>query len=277
MGFTQTFPNGQVLTSSALTDTQMTDLIQHVTCLCLGLSNQLPFDVSLVNGTTNVTVEDANGLSVGYVVTDIPPSYIGAGGGVIPDGTTIIAIAGEVITLSAAPTETIDTTIYISNPASGRQVRQAWPTNGAPAWQKGDNVVFVRATEEDDWYNKVPDYAAVPNNDVSATLLKEYSRVWRVFFECRGPSSYTSATILKSALTLDYIHDTLAPFNVYIRPDIGNPQRAPELEDAQWWNRSDLEVVFYEQVNESIVLPTVASIELIGYTKDGQQFDLEAE
>lgn len=268
MAYTQTFPNGQTLNSSALTDDEITSIMQQATCSCFGLSNNLTFSCNLVQNQNTVVLQGIDGIEIGYLVTDAT--------NLLPAKTTVTAIANNVVTLSNAPTASLaNTTIFVSNPIAGRLVRKAWPSDGAPAWKQGDDVAFVRCTEIDDWYNKVRDQGAEPNDAVSGLLVTEYTRVWRVFWEVRGPNSYTRASLLKSAMQLDFIHDSLAASNLYLRPDVSNPTRAPELEDGRWWNRTDLEMVFYEQVNESIVTSTVASIEVKVYNDAGLQLDLE--
>jgi hypothetical protein len=157
----------------------------------------------------------------------------------------------------------------------GRLVRQDWPTGGAPSYGITDNVSFVGCTEVDDWYNKITDEGLSQNDNLSATVTREYTRVWRVFWELRGPTSYDRGRLLKTAMQLDFIHDMLAPSNLYLVPNVGNPQRAPEHFEGRWWERTDLAMHFNEQVNETITTPTVASIEIIVETNKGVVLDIE--
>lgn len=260
-----TFPNGQTLTSSALTLQQINAIMQQITCFIFGIFNKQPYDVTLIQGNADVDVADATGLQVGFKVT----------GGSIPDSTVIAAINGSIIALSKVPTANVTETILITDPTAGTQVRQSWPQTGAPAFKIADNVAFVRCTEVDDWYNKVPDYGTEQNDAESVTLEIEKTRVWRVFWEIRGPLSYDRATLLKTVMQLDFIHDTLAPLNLYLVPDTRNPQRAPEYDDGQWWERTDLTMHFNEQVNDTIVMPTVAEIPVSISNAKGVQLVLD--
>lgn len=279
---TQTFPNGQTLESSAINTDTIQALFQQATCLCFGITNKLPFSASLVEGQAEITLDSVIGISVGFNISDAPGfGLIGYGeggygeGGNIPPNTTVKSILGKVVTMSNNALATVEETVFVTDPTAGNQVRQAWPVAGAPAWGQNDNVTFVRCTEIDNDYNKVRDEGIEPNDETTATLDIEYTRVWRVFWELRGPTSFDRARLLKTAIQLDFIHDMLAAFNLYLMPNIGNPQRVPELVEGKWWERTDFEMVFYEQVNESTTVSTVASIELEISNKNGVQSDIE--
>lgn len=291
MPFSQTFPNGQTLTSTALTAEDFTSLLQKATCACLGLMNTQSFSVTLNANSNLVTLPSTIGVQVFFKVASADGS--------IPANTTITNVDSDtgVITLSNEATVTENTIIFITNPLAGKLVRQEWPKVGAPAWPKNDNIVFIRAVEEDDWYNKVRDQGVDDSNPTgygygsgaygsggyggvtvptTAALLTEYTRVWRVYWVFYGPDSYTRATLVKSAMQLDFIHDTLAASQVYLMPEVGAPKRQPENDiSGEWWQRTDFEMVFYEQVNESIVLNTVASTEIIVMNANGIQLDFE--
>jgi hypothetical protein len=71
----------------------------------------------------------------------------------------------------------------------------------------------------------------------------------------------------------DFPHDTLAGSNLYLVPDTTTPDRNPELFESQWWERWDWAAIFNEQVNESITIPKVATIQVIGTTSDKQNFN----
>jgi hypothetical protein len=288
MGYTQQFPNGQVLTSSELDIQQITDIFQQATCSCFGLSNNLPFSTTLTEESNEIVLEDLTGVAVGNLVSDTPGFGVvlyGSGGygdgGNIPANTVIVSIdqSTNTLTLSNKATASGATTVFVSDLKCGRLVRQSWPTNGMPAFGQQDNVSFVRCVEIDDWYNKVRDQSTDPieDDDENATITQEYTRVWEVFWELRGPTSAQRAALLKSAMQLDFIRDSLAAFNLYLMPAIAAPVRAPELDDAGWWERVDLRMTFYEQVNEVTTMPTVTSVEIQVWNDQGLQIDIEVE
>lgn len=283
-----TFPNGQTLTSSALSIADINTIMQQITCFIFGIVNMMPVAATLVEGSNQVTVDSVQSISNGFQVTDAPGyglSLYGIGGygegGNIPANAIVKSILGNVLTLVDATTgepanalASIEETIFITDPTAGTQVRQSWPNAGAPAYKQSDNVSFIRCIEVDDWYNKVSDYGLTPNDDVSVELNIEKTRVWRVFWELRGPTSYSRGSLLKTAMQLELIHDSLAPFSLYLVPSINNPQRMPELFEGNWWERSDIYMHFNEQVNDSIVIPTVASIPIQVSTENGVQLNL---
>lgn len=287
MPYSQTFPNGQTLNSTAIDDQEMTDIMQQATCFCLGLMNNQPYSVTLTEGDNTVVVDDLTGIAVYFKVSDTPGFGLvlyGEGGyglgGALPPKTIITGIdqSTGTLTLNNAALSSGPTTIFITNPLAGRLVRQEWPTKGAPSQEKADNVAFVRAVEINDWYNKVPDQGAGDAVDAAnVELVKEYTRVWRVSWVFYGPKAYTNATILKSAMQQDFTHDSLAAFNVFLMPEVSSPQRVPEEFEGEWWQRSDFEMVFYEQVNESIATQTVTSVEVQVLDNDGIKLDLEIE
>lgn len=294
MPYNQTFPNGQELVSSALSADDFTGLMQQATCYAFGLMNGQPYSVVLDATSNVVQVDDISGIAV-YMKVSSNPAFglslfgtqfgygnYGVGGygtgivDAIPSKTIVTAIdeSASTITLSNKPTASGPATIFITNPLAGRLVRQEWPSKGQPGWDKTDDVAFLRAVETDDWYNKVRDQGAEALDGTSGQLVTEYTRVWRVSWNLYGPNAYQRATLLKSALLLDFIHDKLQPFNVFIVPNISNPRRFRENTDGQWWERADIDIDFYEQVNESIVTPTVASVEVQVLDDDGIKLDL---
>jgi hypothetical protein len=290
MPSSNTFPNGQTLTSSALSQTDINTIMQQITCFIFGIVNMKPFSATLTNGSNQITVDSVQGISVGFLITDTPGygldlyGLLGYGtGGSIPAGAKVGSILGNVISMVDAKCEPLNAlasiveTIFITDPTAGTQVRQSWPSNGAPGYSQNDNISFIRCIEVDDWYNKVPDYGVTANDDVSAILNIEKTRVWRVFWELRGPTAYERATLLKTAMQLELIGDTLSPFNLYLVPSIGNPQRLPELFESKWWERSDISMHFNEQVNDEIVTPTVVNIPVVVSNLNGVQLNLDVE
>ena len=196
------FPNGQTLTSGALTQTAINTLLQVLTCQMLG----------------------------------IDPS--------------------------------IDLTAY-------SKVRLDWPTGGAPGWGIGDDVAFIRTTEEDDVYNRLRDRVIGPLNSTVLNSTDTYTRVWRVSYSFYGPNSFDNARLLKSSLlSLDFAHDTLANANLYLVTDIPATTRNPEKYQGQWWERCDLSVKLNELITETLTVSSIQSAEVLLYTERGLVTDL---
>lgn len=194
-----TFPNGQVLTSSALTDNSMFALLQPLTCGMIGLA--------------------------------------------------------------------------VSDPANNYMVRKAWQTAGAPAWKIDENIILIQCTPKSNWYDKVRDVVTTKNSDISVISNIEYTRVWSIRFIGYGPGIFDMIRLIRSALLLDWTHDTLALSNLYLMTEMETPSRNPEQFEGQWWERTDLGIELYEQVNEALVAPSIASVEVLIETKKGLQKD----
>jgi hypothetical protein len=258
---TTTFPNNQTLVSSALTPEQITAIFQQLTCSTLGIWNDNP--VGFVSAVLNniIAVSDSTGMAIGFEVTSSN----------IPSDTTITAISGNNVTLSNSVTATGTFIGLFSNPAANTAVRTAWQKGGAPAWTIDQDVVSIQAIEEDNDYNKVRDMAAAPNNSTTLVIEYEYTRAWRITWVFRGPNAFDHARILKSALLLDWTSDTLSASNLYVQPNERSTTRIPELFEGQWWERSDVSVLFYEQVNESTIVNSVVSVPVVVEDSNGVQ------
>ena len=157
-------------------------------------------------------------------------------------------------------------------------VRVGWQQLGQPAWKVSDDVAIVTAVEEDDQYNRVRDVKNISDarnwgegnwgqgnwggaDDI--VQLTTYTRVWRVSWTLYGPNSFDRTRILKSSLYQQASHDTLAAAQIYLVTDVIAPQRAPEYFEGQWWERVDFSCRFNEQVQEVLIVSSVASVEII--------------
>lgn len=267
MPYSQTFPNGQTLNSTALSAQQFTDVMQQATCNCLGMLANAPYSTVITIASNQIVVDDVSAISLYFKVsgTGIPAKTI----------VTAIDVGTNTLTLNNPATVNGAVVVLVSNPLAGRLVRQEWPSKGAPAWDKTDNIAFLRCVEIDDAYNKVRDQGQGDPTETGAVLITEFTRVWRVSWVVYGPIAYDRTTLLKSAMQQDFIHDSLAALNVFLMPEVSNPRRMPEEFEGEYWERSDFEMVFYEQVTETIVTNTVASVEVLVLDTDGIKLDLE--
>lgn len=292
MPFSQTFPNGQILNSSALSSQTMTDIMQQATAFCLGLMTGKAFSATFVSGSNEVVVNSITGIQVYFKASTssaFDVSLYGSDGygesgfgtniAALPDKTIITGIDQSTNTLTLSNQATLDGAgiLFVSNPAAGKLVRQEWPSKGSPAWSKNDDICFLRAQEENGWYNKVRDQGVGDVTDTGALLTTEYTRIWEVSWMLYGPSAYDRATLIKSAMQLDFTHDSLAAFNVYLMPEIDNVHRSRESFEGEWWERSDFKITFYEQVTETIDTQSVTSVEVLVLNDNGIQLDLEIE
>jgi hypothetical protein len=260
------FPDGTVLTSTALTPYEMDGIFQLLTTQMLGIAANISFTAQLTSGS-NVIVGP-------LTVLNIFAGFFVVGNG-IPLGTVITGLTGQgtnlLIELSNPVSVSGSETVQIYDPIANTKVRQSWQTQGAPAFTIDDDVVFVRCTEGDSDYNQIRDQII----DETGTQTRTYSRMWSIFFRARGPNSFDQIRLIKSMLLQDFPHDTLASRNLYLVPASSTPIRAPELFEGQWWEQVDYSADFFEQVTETATVTIVTSVEVIGFDKTGQIFDVK--
>jgi hypothetical protein len=264
-----TFQNGQVLNSSALTDTQMQSIFQLLCCQILGLIANLQL---LCNMTDKSNVIEAPltfaNIAAGFQVTNEN----------IPTGTVInsIAASGEslLITISNPATANVTSSVAFFDPVYNTRVRTSWQQKGSPAFGIGNDVLFLQCVLETNPYN-IRDEQWIANPVDKFTMLKnrQYTRRWRVAFVAYGPNAFDSLRLISSMLLEDFPHDILAGSNLYLIPDLQSPVRNPELFESQWWERVDFSASFLEEVSEAITKKNVNQIPIIGSTSDGQTFE----
>jgi len=153
---------------------------------------------------------------------------------------------------------------------SDYSIRIGWQTEGQPAQQLPEDVIFIRAITVDDAYNRVRDrnYDDYGDPNVQEELT-QYTRVWEVFWECTGPNSFDNARKIRSSLFWQNIRFMLAQANLYPVPDWREPQRVPEQRDGQWWPRTDFSARFNEFVTEEYDNTYVTSAEVIVENSQG--------
>jgi hypothetical protein len=262
------FQNGQVQTSSALTDSQMNTIFQLLITQILGVVADLQL-------LCNVLIDNAI-ISTPLIVSNIAPGFIASGNN-IPFGTTILSLAGEgtnlLITLSNEATGTATEQVSFYDPNANTRVRNSWPQKGSPGFAITDDTLFIRCVLDPTTYNVRDQYTKIdPNNDKQILKNRSYTRQWRVAFVAYGPNACDSLRLISSMLLEDFPHDTLAASKLYLMPDLGTPVRNPELYEGQWWERWDFAADFNEEVCESITVIRVASIPVIGSTSDNRNF-----
>lgn len=198
-----TYPNGQVLQSSALTVAQINAIMQPLTCGMLGLP--LP--------TAN-------------------------------------------------------------QPAGYAAVRIDWPTQGQPfSPLPNQDVCFLSCLLEETPYNKVRNKSLSGAGPVTETWT--YTRGWRISWTLYGPNSTDRARQIWSATFMDYFNDVLNLANLFPVSDPVEPIRAPELINAEWWERCDFSLSLYENVTETIEDGQAISVEIKVY--DGSPADPVAD
>jgi hypothetical protein len=133
-------------------------------------------------------------------------------------------------------------------------------------------VVYIRAVEIDDPYNRVKDISysqQTVDGTTTLTEIKNYTRVWEVFWTIYGPNSFNNGRLVRTRLFDQDIHDLFANSQLYFVTDPSSPRRVPEEKDGQWWERVDFSARFNEFVTESREQNYVTSTEIVLYDSLG--------
>ena len=161
-------------------------------------------------------------------------------------------------------------------------VRVSWPTEGAPAWGIDEDIVFLRATEQERDNNKQRDKVIISNmiglTEDPDNLIEQmsYTRSISVYWILYGPNSYDNAQNLKDKLFDDF-ETTLAleSLQLFIVPNINAVKRVPEPFEGQWWPRVDMEIFFNQGVTKEKLMPITKCAELTVYeANDNEIIDI---
>ena len=153
-------------------------------------------------------------------------------------------------------------------------VRVSWPTEGAPAWKITEDIVFIRVVEEDHAINRERE---VENTRVDDLLLNEktsYTRVVSLAMVFYGPNSFEHAQTVRDGVFDDRYRLPLAKEKIFPIPDIVAPRRIPEAFQAQYWERTDLELRFNEKISKNRDISTIGSAEIVVYDHSGEIADI---
>ena len=145
-----------------------------------------------------------------------------------------------------------------------QKVRISWPTEGQPAWDVADDVVFLRCFEIDDPYNRQrhAKITAIDGDSQNLNQATTYTRVINVTWIVYGPSSHENVNAIRDHI-LDQLNlDVLALNNLHILPFMKAPVRVPELYNGLWYEREDFSIMFNEKTVINLVIPAITSAEI---------------
>jgi hypothetical protein len=253
---TTTFPNGQQLISSALSTMDVQVIFQIAIAGMRGLNAGKVLKTLTIANAVIVTVPSNVGLQNGM-------SAIGIG---IPKGATVthVDVDGVSVTLSIAPQATTSTMVAFGADANVfTQVRVGFLTQGQPGYSRDADTSIIEANVVDEPYNRQRNERRARNDATTVGLTTEYIRCWEIKVVNYGPNSGDNARLIKSCLYLDWVHDIFASSGLYLVLDVPDPVRAPEKIAEQWWERSDLTVRYYEDIIETMIVPSIASLQIV--------------
>lgn len=149
-------------------------------------------------------------------------------------------------------------------------VRVDWPTGSQPAWGITEDVCFVAATTENEPFARWRDELYNPNDSESLTQDMAFTQVWRVRLLFYGPNAADHAQLVLSALTFPWVRDILTAANLYMVAGPDRPTYAPELFGSQWWKRSDITgLLFNELATQSTTVSSAAGVDVTIETDTG--------
>jgi hypothetical protein len=155
-------------------------------------------------------------------------------------------------------------------PENADKVRIAFPSVGAPAWQRETNVVFLKINAES---NPIIQQRDVQYNAISvddANRKASYTRVISVGWTFYGPSSFDNADVVRNALYNTLYVSELKSHGLFLILDVPNPVRMPEPFNGQFWERTDFVASFNESVTRQVVVPYIKTAEVKLYNEKGE-------
>lgn len=158
-------------------------------------------------------------------------------------------------------------------------VRLSYPSLGAPAWKKEESVVFIRAVEIDNPYNRQREFQDETYQASPEALIQKmsFTRVYQVFWSCWGENGFLNAEKIRDGIFIDEIYFRIFREKIYPVLDLRSPRRAPELFGGSWWERTDLDIMFYELVEKEREIGVLKSAEIIVENSEGQVAVVEIE
>lgn len=152
--------------------------------------------------------------------------------------------------------------------------RIKWETEGQPAWDIDEDIVFLGITEQEDEINRNHDIEYKETVDPAIVLrVITYMRVWSVTWTLYGPNSSDRARAIRSGLNEQVNEDAFQQNSLAMIPDYPATTRQPELFNGQWWERTDFTILYNELVTETVQINTVKSVEIIIEDAKGVQDD----
>lgn len=134
-----------------------------------------------------------------------------------------------------------------------------WQPNSAPFREQNVNAVYLALSQIDSNTDKATYTALTPNTPTAGTATQYYTRIMQCKWSVYGPDSFDIADAIRNALMIEGIREALAVQGVFPMVGIQAPQRAPDLINNQWWERSILTARFSVYTEHSADQPYFGS------------------
>ncbi|WP_289141548.1 hypothetical protein [uncultured Brevibacillus sp.] len=138
------------------------------------------------------------------------------------------------------------------------RIRIGYPADGAPAWQRTDNVGFIIVSPANDPYAQQVERSYSQTSETTADNISSYTRVHQVQWTFYGPSSFDDADRVRAGL----FRSPLLFSPMHLVTDVPTPVRLPELFGGQWWERTSFTAKFNEKVVRSSTVHYIEAAEI---------------
>lgn len=158
----------------------------------------------------------------------------------------------------------------------GFDIRRSWPTEGAPAFDVDDNVLFYKIYD-------VPSTMSVLREEVfsqegspeDGNMETSYTRTLQVNWTFYGPDSWDKAVLLRNRSFRQEFRDMLTLQQIFLVPDFDPPRRVPEPFQDLWYERCDLIMRFNELIKDNYPVGNIESVEIGIFNKVGLKAEIE--
>ena len=160
-------------------------------------------------------------------------------------------------------------------PNQQEQVRVAWQVQGQPFQDVTTDICYVFLTERGGDYDRMRSEVRGKQSGTTIPLVQYYTRIWECRWMFYGPNSFDHARLVRSSIFTDYFRWQLQPFSLYAVAPFDAPARIPEVVNGQWFDRSDMRGLLYEQVAETRSVNSVASVPVVVNDSGGNLAEFE--
>lgn len=185
-------------------------------------------------------------------------------------------MADNILSLNELGDLFYDLTVLMIGGSTPADVRRAWATQGAPAFDINDNVVFYKITDVESTMTALREdlYSQIGSPE-DGNMQLGYTRTLQVDWIFYGASSWDYATLVRNGLYFESNRELLKLNNIYPVPQFAPPRRIPELFQGLWYERMDLSAKFNELVTLDRTVHYIKIVPLVVSNGEGVQSESE--
>lgn len=140
------------------------------------------------------------------------------------------------------------------------EIRRAYQLQSQPGWRHTDNVISFWLTNNSDIYHE----DIMDSYDFSGPMVKNstFTQVLSCNISCYGPNSKDMALLIWAGIQSDENRLALSKLKIYPVPKNAPPNYVPYQYNNQWWNRTDITLIFNVYTNISNEINSIKSVEI---------------